>query len=163
MTDVTTEPATRLRPLGSRGRRSLLWQMIGLAVIVHIIVLVALSPKLLWSNADSPEKLFEQGQAELDKGNYDEATALFEKVMKMQPKVPPVFQKAAEQHQIAERLAKQAAANPTTGESAGGPADAANTPPTANGTPNNPVKTPATAKTPATKSTPFVPPELRRK
>jgi hypothetical protein len=97
--------------------------------------------------------IFKRGEDALAAGKHMEAMDHFQKVLDMQPKLPPVFEKAAEQHRNAERLAKLAAARPATATA--------------------PVETPATRVTapipvkvtPATKSTTedFIPPELRPK
>ncbi|MFI5381067.1 MAG: hypothetical protein ACHRHE_17355 [Tepidisphaerales bacterium] len=151
-----------LRPLGSGG---LIWKMIGLALGLHLVLLLVLSPRLFTSDAESPERLFERGENELAQGHYPEAMALFQKVMDLQPKLPPVFEKAAEQHRTAERLARQyTARTATTRES--GPSPEENAVPIRTA-PKPPPDRPTVVapKPPATQpaGTPFIPPELRPK
>lgn len=158
---VSDVPRGPLRPLGGLG---LIWKMIGLALLLHIVMLLVMSPRLFSSDAESPEKLFERGEAELAQGRYPEAMALFQKVMDLQPKVPPVFEKAAEQHKMAERLSRQYNARAAaTREATGSPEETASSKPAPKVTPDKPpVMTP---KAPATQpaGSPFIPPELRPK
>jgi tetratricopeptide (TPR) repeat protein len=147
-----------LRPLANTG---LIWKMIALALLLHIVVLLLLSPRLFTSDAESPDRLFERGETELSQAHYPEAMALFQKVMDLQPKLPPVFEKAAEQHKMAERLARQYTARAAaTREGA--------TPPNETGTATTrsvPGVPPVILKAPATQpaGTPYIPPELRPK
>lgn len=148
-------PATRLQPLARRG---LLWQMIALALILHATLLLGLSPNLFRSDAESPERIFERAESELAQGHYSEAMALYQKVMDLQPKIPPVFIKAAEQHRTADQLAKRYAARATTRE-------AATEEPTPTTKPKPAAAEKAPAPAPATRPIvePFIPPELRGK
>lgn len=151
-------PAAKLRPIG---RRSLLWQMIGLAVVLHAALLLGLSPNLFRSDAESPERIFERAEAELAQGHYSDAMALYQKVMDLQPKIPPVFMKAAEQHRTADQLAKRYAARATTRDSAASAEESSPLAP-ANSLPATrpaSVQAPAPATRPAAE--PFIPPELR--
>ena len=146
-----------LRAFGSTG---LIWKMIGLAGVLHVVLLVVLSPKLFTSDAESPDRLFERGEAELAQAHYPEALALFQKVMDLQPKLPPVFEKAAEQHKMAERLARQYTARAaTTREGAAPPVENSTT--TTRGTPKVRPVTPNKAPPTQPAGTPFIPPELR--
>lgn len=154
MSDSASQPLPRrlLRPIGRLG---LIWQMIALAFVIHVVLLLVLSPNLFSSDAASPERLFQQGEAELARGNYTEAQRLYQQVMELQPKVPPIFEKAAEQHRTAERLARRGPVSEGTPKETT-PASLA----------TNPVKvvekTVANPMPPATKpASNFVPPELR--
>lgn len=155
------QPA-RLRPWGS-GR--LLLAMLAAAAAIHVAVLVAFTPTLFRADHDSPERLYERGEAELARGRYAEAIAFFQKVLDLQPKLPPIFEKAAEQHKLAERLQRQqlARAAAATREAAGPdeavPGAGREQPPAA--VPPRDTRAPAAATRPA--GEPFIPPELRPK
>lgn len=133
----------------------LIWQMIALAFVIHVVLLLVLSPNLFSSDAASPERLFQQGEAELARGNYTEAQRFYQRVMELQPKVPPIFEKAAEQHRTAERLARRGPVSDGTPKENTTAAPATN--------PARVVERPvANPITPATKpASNFVPPELR--
>jgi len=154
-------PSAAKRPLGSRiSAAPLLWKMLGIALLIHIILLIVLSPRLFSSGGNSPEQNYQRGETLLKDGKYVEAMEAFQQVMDVQPKPPPIYERAAEQHRTAERLARQAASRPV-----GEHAVAA-----ATGAPANPATKPAAPPTthPATKPKPvppdnFVPPELRTK
>jgi hypothetical protein len=153
---AVTHPWRTLRPLR---RLPLIWQMIGLALLLHLVFLLGFSPNLFSTSADSPEGLYERGETELAQGHYDEAMALFQKVMDLQPKIPPVFEKAADQHKAAERLARQAGTQPAASANGEPPQ------PTTLTTGNGPATAPAVTPKPPVSSTrpataPYVPPEL---
>lgn len=154
-------PAAKLQPLG---RRSLLWQMIALAIVLHAALLLGLSPSLFRSDVESPERIFERAEAELAQGRYSEAMTLYQKVMDLQPKIPPVFIKAAEQHRTADQLAKRYAARATTRETgATGEETAASAASTSRPAAAPSVKTPSPAPGTRPVAEPFMPPELRGK
>ena len=158
VSDVARGP---LRPLGGMG---LIWKMIGLALVLHIVMLLGLSPRLFSSDAESPEKLFERGEAELAQAHYPEAMALFQKVMDLQPKLPPVFEKAAEQHKMAERLSRQYNARAAaTREATGTPEETTTGKPPSKVTPDKPPVIAPKAPPTQPAGTPFIPPELRPK
>lgn len=135
----------------------LLWKMVLLALIVHMVFLVGLSPRYFGGADNTPEKIYEEGQQAMERGDYLQAMEHYRRVLDMQPKPPPVFEKAAQQHAQADRLLKQRASQPlTTAPASPTPAGTTTTPPPV--TPPTPA--PATKKTP---DEPFVPPELRPK
>ncbi len=147
---ITSRPIRELHPRRI-GNLSLLTKMILLAVIVHIVLILLTSRSLFFSDKETPEEIYKRGEDAIAAGKYMEAMDHFQKVLDLQPKLPPVFEKAAEQHRNAERLAKLAAARPATTTA--------------------PLEIPVTTRpipvkvTPATKQSPeeFIPPELRSK
>jgi len=150
----------RLQPYG-RGR--LLVVMLAVAAAIHAAILVAFTPAIFRTDYESPERLYELGEAELARGRYTEAMALFQKVLDLQPKLPPIFEKAAEQHKLAERLQRQslARAAATTRETSAEAGQTAS-PGGAEQTPRSAAPDKRTAS-PATRPAdmPFIPPELR--
>ncbi len=163
MRDNQSKSETRspLRPLGGSG---LIWKMIGLALLLHLVLLLVLSPRLFRSDAESPERLFERGEAELAQGHYSEAMVLYQKVMDLQPRLPPVFEKAAEQHRIAERLARQYTARAAATRE--GPEPTIQPRPTPTPATTVPTKSPSVdprIRTTQPADRPFIPPELRGK
>lgn len=140
------------------GNMPLLWKMLLLAVGVHVLLLVGLTPRFLGASDNSPEKIYQQGQEAMDRGDYLMAQEHFRRVLDMQPKPPPVFEKAAQQHALADRMAKQKASQPLTTA----PANPA-PPTTAPSTPPIPAKQPTPPPTKDSAPEPFIPPELRGK
>ena len=88
---------------------SRLWKLVAWAALGHVVVILALSPSLYWSSDDSPEAIFERGEQAMQEGKYVEAMELYRRVMDQQPKPPPIYAKAAENHRMADRLARQSA------------------------------------------------------
>lgn len=158
---TTTGPVAGRTPLRLLGGTGLIWKMIGLALLLHIVLLLVLSPRLFTSDTESPERMFERGEAEFAHAHYPEAMALFQKVMDLQPKLPPVFEKAAEQHKLAERMARQYNARAATTREGATPANEAGTPTTRTATKVTPVVPKAPVSQPVV--TPYIPPELRPK
>ena len=136
------------------GNMPLLWKMVLLALAVHLLLLVGLSPRFLGSGDNSPEKLYQKGQEAMDRGDYLMAQEHFRRVLDMQPKPPPVFETAAQQHALADRMAKQKANQPLT---------TAPSVPTPATIPTAPVRPPPPPATKTTSPEPFIPPELRPK
>ncbi len=141
-------------------RVSLLWVMIAVALLLHVVLLVVLSPSMFRKSADSPEAIYERGETALAAGQYTDAMDLFQKVLDLQPKLAPVFEKAAEQHRVAERLNKQQLARVGTTQPAGSTSGEV-TPPALT-TPQLVAPSPTKVNTPSTRpaGSTFVPPEL---
>jgi hypothetical protein len=154
---TTTPTLERPLRLPTKPRNpTLLWKMIGVAVVAHLVLILATSTSLFSDDPNAPDKIFDRAEAAMNGGKYLEAMDLYQQVLDKQPKLPPVFERAAEQHRAADRLAKQQAAKltatkPTTDASPG--------PTTHQGETLAPVKT----AQPATKPEFVVPPEFRRK
>lgn len=145
-----TRGIARLQPRGG----NLLWKMLGIAFFIHIVLVLVTSRGMLFSNKETPEQIFERGEAAMAAGKYLEARELYSRVLELQPKVAPVFEKAAEQHRAAERLAKQAAARLSSTTASASPA----TTPASQPVQLDPIK----VKTSPTNEPDFeVPPELR--
>ncbi len=134
---------------------ALLWKMAGVAVGIHILLMLFTSHSLFGSKGESVDELYDRGDRAMKAGHYTEATEIFQHVLDAQPKAPPVFAKAADQHRNAERMAKQQAGVPLTPAVAPTPVTPAKTSPT----PAIPDTTP-TAPKPATLPT-DIPNELR--
>lgn len=143
---------TRLQPRGG----NLLWKMLGIAFLIHMVLVLLTSRNMLFSSKETPEQIFERGEAAMAAGKYLEAQDLYNRVLELQPKVAPVFEKAAEQHRAAERLARLAAAKLATTREAQSPASQPAT---------QPVKLDPIKVKPPDKTRPDfeVPPELRGK
>ncbi len=133
-----------------------MWKLIGVVTLVHVVVILALSPRLYWADETSPDALYAKGEKAMNEGRHLEAMEYFRKVMDQQPKPPPVYLKAAEQHRLADRLVREAdgKSSQKTPVPAPGPTTA---PVKANPTPpaTRPVITPEPDK-----GKPFIPPEL---
>jgi hypothetical protein len=96
-----------------RPRRSyLLWKMLGVALALHLIIILCTSRSLFFSDGESTQQIFEKGESAMAAGKYLEAMDYYQKVLDKQPKIPPIFEHAAEQHRLAERKAKEEAAKP---------------------------------------------------
>jgi hypothetical protein len=134
-------------------RSNLLWKMLAVAFAVHLIIILCTSKSLFFSDGESPEQLFQKGESAMAAHKYLEAQDYYQKVLDLQPKVPPIFTRAAEQHRAADKLAKEEAAKPPATREV------------------KPDSAPATATTqlapikiaPASKPAFEVPPELRGK
>jgi tetratricopeptide (TPR) repeat protein len=137
-----------------RGGNARLWRLIGWVALGHLVVILLLSPQLYWSDTTSPQAVYQRGEQAMKEGKYAEAMELFRRVMDQQPKPPPIYAQAAEQHRLADRLARQSA-----GQSAAAaeqkPAPDRPSPPTAT--------QPASRPTSTQPARPFIPPELLRK
>lgn len=156
---VVVVASPRPRPPVPRGKprdRNLLYKMIGVAVVAHLVLILGTSRGLFVTDPESPEEVFKRAEDALAANHYLEAMDLYQQVLDKQPKLPPVFERAAEQHRAAEKLAKAQAAKLTATK----PADPAapSSPTTARADAAAPVK-PA----PASKPEFDVPPELRPK
>ncbi len=157
--ESTSAPAARQNSAGAKR----LWKLLGWVALGHVVVILALSPGLYWSNSNSPEDLFARGEAAMKEGKYAEAMELFRKVMDQQPKPPPIYSKAAEFHRLADRLGRQNAGKES--ESAerakATAADAAPATQPVSLTPVVPKEMPNT-RAPTTQTVePYIPPELR--
>ena len=156
-------PVRTLTPIGPGrgGGTPLLWKMLGVALAAHLLIVLATSKSLFGTNPDSPERIYERGEKAMTAGQYLEAMEHYRRVLDMQPKVPPIFEKAAEQHRNADKQAKAKAAKvltpatkeATEAERAGGMAA------------SRPVAAPAEVKVKVTPAAPDadLPPELRGK
>src|SRR5258706_13697525 len=115
---LTQDPPSRPTHIRMKPRPSnLLWKMLGIAVAVHLVVILCTSKSLFFSDTESAQQIFEKGESAMAAGKYLEAIDYYQKVLDMQPKLPPVFERAAEQHRAADRKAKeQAAKAPATRE-----------------------------------------------
>ncbi len=121
-TSPTTLSTPRLRLQLKPRSNSILWKMLGVAVAFHLVLILVTSKSLFFSDKQSPEQIFEKGEQAMAGGKYLEAMEIYRQVLDLQPKVAPVFEKAAEQHRNADRLARQQAAKltaPATRESTG--------------------------------------------
>src|SRR5262249_52127479 len=64
-------------------------------------LLVIVTPAMVWSAADPAADSFKQGLEAFNKGNYQQAVASFEKVVKLEPKnVPAHFNLALAYHNL---------------------------------------------------------------
>jgi hypothetical protein len=137
-----------------------LWRMLMWVAAGHLVVILILSPGLYCASANSPDALFARGEQAMADGKYVEAMQVFRQVMDQQPKPPPIYARAAEQHRLADRLARQAAG------AAQQQAEASRTTETKpSDTPSAKTTQPATkpaSETVPDKSKPFIPPELRQ-
>ncbi len=135
-------------------RMSRMWKLVGIVALVHVVVILALSPRLYWADETSPDALYAKGEKAMNEGRHLEAMEYFRKVMDQQPKPPPVYLKAAEQHRLADRLVREAEGKSAQKTVAPNP---------------GPATAPVQAAPPATRPTadpepargkPFIPPEL---
>jgi hypothetical protein len=81
--------------------------MIGLALLIHLLLLLVTVPGVLF-HSESLDEIYARAQHELQAQHYAEAMELLQKVLDSQPKVPDIFIKAAEQHRLADQLARSA-------------------------------------------------------
>ena len=134
---------------------ALLWKMVGVAVGIHILLMLFTAPSLFGSKSENLDELYERGDRAMKAGHFTEASEIFQRVLDAQPKAAPIFAKAADQHKNAERMAKQQAGTPMT------PAVVAPVAPAVKNTPSPTIgeSTPVVPKA-ATLPT-DVPPELR--
>lgn len=110
---TTQSPPSRLAHIHMKPRRSnLLWKMLAIAFAVHLIIILCTSKSLFFTDSESPQQLFEKGESAMAAHHYLEAQEYYQKVLDLQPKVPPIFERAAEQHRLADKLAKDEAAKP---------------------------------------------------
>jgi hypothetical protein len=110
-TTVTLDRPLRL-PTKPRNPK-LLWKMLGVAIAIHLVLILATSTNLFSEDPNAPQKIFDRAESAMQSGKYLEAIDLYQQVLDQQPKLPPVFERAAEQHRAADRLAKQQAAKLT--------------------------------------------------
>ncbi len=147
-------------------RHRRLLRLLGWAALAHVVAILLLSPGLYLSDENSPEALYRRGEQAMRDENYAQAMDFFAGVMNRQPKPPPIYTRAAEQHRLADRLARQA------GDQAKQRSEQAAVPAPQSGatsresTPS--ALTPATAPqppggvAPPARPKPFIPDELRR-
>ncbi len=129
--------------------------MLAIAFAVHLIIILCTSKSLFFTDSESPQQLFEKGESAMAAHHYLEAQDYYQKVLDLQPKLPPVFERAAEQHRLADKLAKDEAAKP--------PATREVKPETASPTTSRTTVLDPVKVTPSTKPEFEVPPELRGK
>ncbi|MEZ0264530.1 MAG: hypothetical protein ACAI43_07380 [Phycisphaerae bacterium] len=161
--DLERRPVRMLTPIGPGrgGGTPLLWKMLGIALAAHLLIVLLTSKSLFGTDPDSPEQIYEKGERAMAAGQYLEAMEHYRRVLDMQPKVPPIFEKAAEQHRNADKQAKAKAAKvltpatreATEAEKAGG---------TAASRPATPAEGPKVKVTPTAPEA-ELPPELRGK
>lgn len=135
------------RSNAARLLRILMWVALG-----HVIIILIMSPGLYAPNRNTPEALYERGEQALKDGKHAEAMELFRRVMDQQPKPPPIYGKAAEQHRLAEKLGKEATFREKAKQE-----QAATIKPAEAGPATQPMT--ATVKT-TQPAKPFIPPEL---
>lgn len=147
------------KPSRTRTRPGL-WRIIAYVAGAHALAILVLSPQFYCSSENSPEALFARGEQAMAEGKHVEAMQYFRDVMDQQPKPPPIYARAAEQHRLADRMARQEAGKKaqeaekhesTKGE------DSPSTQPPASAT-TQPTTQPRAIKPDA----PFIPPELQR-
>jgi thioredoxin-like negative regulator of GroEL len=141
-----------------------LWKLVLYVAAAHVVAVLVLSPQFYCSSANSPEALFARGEQAMSEGKHVEAMQYFRQVMDQQPKPPPIYARAAEQHRIADRLARQDAgkrAQEAEQKAAASPSTDAQVP-ASEGTSNTPSTQPATRPRATEPDAPFIPPELRR-
>jgi len=110
---LTQDPPARPAHIRMQPRRSnLLWKMLAVAVAIHLVVILSTSKSLFFSDTESAQQIFQKGESAMAAGKYLEAIDYYQKVLDMQPKLPPVFERAAEQHRLADRKAKEQVAKP---------------------------------------------------
>lgn len=135
-----------------------LWKLIGLVTVGHVLAILILSPQFYCSRSNTPESLFAAGERAMAEGKHAEAMQLFRRVMDQQPKPPPIYARAAEQHRLADRLARQAAGQAAAESEAAKSKSPEDTKPV----PASPATQPAAAKEEPKSNDPFIPPELRK-
>lgn len=153
-TPTVSSPTRTLAPLRT-GPSSLLWKMLAIALLAHLLIMLVTSRSLYGTDAQSPEQIFEKGERAFAAGQYLEAMEHYRRVLDLQPKLPPIFEKAADQHRNAERLAKQKAATLATSQEST-PAS-----PTSAPTPTSRITVTPTKAAPTTDQD--LPPEFRPK
>ena len=132
-------------------------KILGWVALGHLVLILILSPQLYWRSNDTPEALFTRGEEAMQAGKYAEAQELFRKVMDQQPKPPPIYVKAADNHRLADRLARQAADKAAAVERAAASATTKPAEAVASAATTQPMTPPPTTQ----RAKPFVPPELR--
>jgi hypothetical protein len=140
-------------------KRHLLYKMIGVAVAIHLVLILSTSRGLFVTDPESPEQVFQKAESAMDAGHYLDAMDLYQQVLDKQPKLPPVFERAAERHRAADKLAKAQAAKLTATKPTADPSAHPSDAPARTET-SQPVKVTAP---PAAKPEFEVPPELRGK
>jgi hypothetical protein len=158
MNDAPRDPVRLAAPRP----RARLWPIAILVALGHAALVVALSPSLYMKTGETLEDVLQRGEEAMRQQRYAEAMQCFRRVMDAQPKPPPIFVKAAEQHRLADRLARQ------SGPRAEVPAIPANGGPDQppSGLPaTKPAPPAATLPAPTTHTKPpsYIPPELRPK
>jgi hypothetical protein len=141
-----------------------LWKLAMYVASAHVLAILILSPQFYCASENSPESLFARGEQAMTEGKHVEAMQYFRQVMDQQPKPPPVYARAAEQHRLADRMARQ-----ESGRKAQEAERSATQTPDASGatsTPGNVTTTQPATRPAAPTSTPkpdgpFIPPELR--
>lgn len=141
-----------------------LWKLALYVAGAHLVAILILSPRFYCASENSPEALFARGEQAMTEGKHVEAMQYFRQVMDQQPKPPPVYARAAEQHRLADRLARQesgrkaqeverqATQTPETKEEAT----------VQSGSTTQPSTRPAVPAPAPQPNTPFIPPELQR-
>lgn len=136
-----------------------LWRMLLWVAVGHLVVILILSPGLYCASENSPEALFARGEQAMTDGKYVEAMQMFRQVMDQQPKPPPIYARAAEQHRLADRFARQAAGAAQQKAEAASTTDPKPATPAPQATQS--TTQPAAEKSPEQPVKPFIPPELR--
>lgn len=144
-----------------------LWRYVGIVAAVHVVAILALSPRLYWSTGPTLEEQLASGEAAMQAEEYDKAKVAFQSVLDAQPKPAPIFVKAAELHRRADRMLRtQGPGGPQTDEAAEA-AESANVPATdpntttPDKTTTTPTKKPADQPAKPGELPDFIPPELR--
>lgn len=136
-----------------------LWKLVVYVTAGHVVAILVLSPQFYCRNESSPEALFSRGEQAMAEGKHVEAMQYFRQVMDQQPKPPAIYTRAAEQHRLADRMARQEA-----GKKAQEAERQSTQPPEA--TPQDspstkPATRPTTSSSTPKPDAPFIPPELR--
>lgn len=144
--------------IGPLQRLPRLWKLIGLVAIGHVFAILILSPQFYCSSKSTPESLFAEGERAMAEGKHAEAMQLFRQVMDQQPKPPPIYARAAEQHRLADRLVRQSAGRAAAATEAAQSRSTADDKPVRPSPATQPVAPAGQPKS----NDPFIPPELRR-
>jgi hypothetical protein len=122
----------------------LMWKMLLAAIGIHLLIGVLSTRGILFGHGETLEEMYNRGEQLMKDGRYAEAMEVFQKIMDAQPKPPPVFTKAAEEHRLAEKMSREPLATQ--------PVEASTTQPATPVTTTPPVKS---------DSSNTIPPELR--
>jgi hypothetical protein len=149
-------------PRATQSRRPSLWRMVAWVALGHAVLIVALSPSLFGGRGETLDELYARGEQLVREEKYAEAMGVFKRILDRQPKPAPVFDKAADQHRLADRLQRQkSSTRPAPPAAVDAPRPSSPAPDQSEPT-FRPTSAPATHAKPAAEDVnPFIPPELR--
>lgn len=137
-----------------------LWKLVLYVAVAHVVAILVLSPQFYCRNENSPEALFARGEQAMAEGKHVEAMQYFRQVMDQQPKPPAIYARAAEQHRLADRMARQDAGRKAQ-EAERQSTEAPEAPTPQNPAATQPATRPTTSSSTPKPDAPFIPPELR--